>query len=165
MYMQIIYSPRLPYFKLNVWCQWCRCELLIYDCLWKRIRCWQDLHHHIHKFFHSYPILFCSWSDIVLNVKVVFSYFNFDVTENGVYHVTNSMLTKEVENDGLVRPDFVNNNILLYNILLNFLCHSVGYSQFVIIILYFLLMRFYSVIMIKFIYCDYFVLYFTQNLM
>lgn len=62
-------------------------------------------------FLHSYPILFCSWSDIVLNVKVVFSYFNFDVTENGVYHVTNSMLTKEVENDGLVRPDFVNNNI------------------------------------------------------
>lgn len=62
-------------------------------------------------FLHSYPILFCSWSDIVLNVKVVFSYFNLDVTENGVYHVTNSMLTKEVENDGLVRPDFVNNNI------------------------------------------------------
>lgn len=62
-------------------------------------------------FLHSYPILFCSWSDIVLNVKVVFSYFNFDVTENGVYHVTNSMLTKEVEIDGLVRPDFVNNNI------------------------------------------------------
>lgn len=104
-------SSTAPYFKLNVWCPWCRCELLIYDCLWKRIRCWQDLHHHIHKFFHSYPILFCSWSDIVLNVKVVFSYFNFDVTENGVYHVTNSMLTKEVENDGLVRPDFVNNNI------------------------------------------------------
>lgn len=62
-------------------------------------------------FLHSYPILFCSWSDIVLNVKVVFFLFYFDVTENGVYHVTNSMLTKEVEIDGLVRPDFVNNNI------------------------------------------------------
>lgn len=26
-------------------------------------------------FLHSYPILFCSWSDIVLNVKVVFFLF------------------------------------------------------------------------------------------
>lgn len=49
----------------NVWRQWSRCELFVYDCLWKRIRCWQDLHHQIYIYILltllPHTVLFLVW--------------------------------------------------------------------------------------------------------